>query len=131
MGLWLRGKTTSYGLSRISLRIRDQHAIASFGNPELIGIDTKKLSVIDSLANNAILNHATPGCVVLVVKDARIVYYKAFGYTTYDSTEATNLESIYDMASVTKVCATTISVMRLYDQGNLILRKSLAFIFHG
>jgi CubicO group peptidase (beta-lactamase class C family) len=87
--------------------------------------------VIDSLANNAILNHATPGCVVLVVKDARIVYYKAFGYTTYDSTEATNLESIYDMASVTKVCATTISVMRLYDQGNLILRKSLAFIFHG
>jgi len=98
-----------------------------FGNPELIGIDTKKLSVIDSLANNAILNHATPGCVVLAVKDARIVYYKAFGYTTYDSSEATNLESIYDMASVTKVCATTISVMRLYDQGKLDIKKKLGY----
>ena len=98
-----------------------------FGNPEAEGIDTRKLGAIDSLANNAILNHATPGCVVLVAKDGKIVYYKAFGYTSYDSTEAVNLESIYDMASVTKVCATTISVMRLYDQGKLDIHQKLGF----
>jgi len=63
--------------------------------------------------------------VVLVAKDGKIVYHKAYGSYTYDKAEAVNTESIFDMASVTKVCATTISVMRLYDEGKLDLKKKL------
>lgn len=92
---------------------------------EIIGMDVSALNVIDSIANDAIRQKATPGIVVLVAKDGKIAYHKSFGYYTYDSTERTGLESIYDMASVTKIAATTISVMKLYDQGRLDLNSTL------
>jgi beta-glucosidase-like glycosyl hydrolase/CubicO group peptidase (beta-lactamase class C family) len=88
-------------------------------------LDVSRLVVIDSIANDAIAKGATPGAVVLVAKDGKIVYHKAYGNYTYDKTETVNTESIFDMASVTKVCATTISVMRLYDEGKLDLKKKL------
>lgn len=88
-------------------------------------LDAAKLSTIDAIAEDAIVKGATPGAVVLVAKDGKIVYHKAYGNYTYDKTEAVNTESIFDMASVTKVCATTISVMRLYDEGKLDLKKKL------
>jgi beta-glucosidase-like glycosyl hydrolase/CubicO group peptidase (beta-lactamase class C family) len=81
--------------------------------------------VMDSIANDAIAQHATPGIVVLVAKEGKILYHKTFGHYTYDSTERVRFESIYDMASVTKICATTISVMKLYEQGKLDLQQTL------
>ncbi|MFZ9660745.1 MAG: glycoside hydrolase family 3 N-terminal domain-containing protein [Chitinophagaceae bacterium] len=89
------------------------------------GININALNVIDSLANDAIRQHATPGIVVLVAKDGKIAYHKAFGYLTYDSLSPNNVETIYDMASVTKICATSISVMKLYDQGKLDINATL------
>jgi beta-N-acetylhexosaminidase len=89
-------------------------------------LDATKLTAIDAIAEDAIAKAATPGAVVLVAKDGKIVYHKAYGNYTYDKTEAVNTESIFDMASVTKVCATTISVMRLFDEGKLDLKKKLS-----
>ncbi len=94
-------------------------------NPASLGFNVAKLNEIDSLANDAISKHATPGCVVLVAKDGKIAYQKAFGYYTYDSLEQVNTESIFDMASVTKIFATTISVMKLIDEGRLNIEKQL------
>ncbi len=88
-------------------------------------LNTAKLTVIDSIANDAIAKNATPGCVVLVAKDGAIAYHKAYGSFAYDKAEPVNLESIYDMASVTKICATTIAVMKLYDEGKIDLKKTL------
>ena len=88
-----------------------------------LGFNEAKLQVIDSIAKDAIAKKATPGCVVLVAKDGRIAYEKAFGYYSYDSVEAVNTESVYDMASVTKIFATTVAVMKLYDEGKLKLES--------
>lgn len=88
-------------------------------------LDAAKLNAIDAIAEDAIAKEAAPGAVVLVAKDGKIVYHKAYGNYTYDKTEAVNTESVFDMASVTKVCATTIAVMRLYDEGKLDLKKKL------
>jgi len=88
-------------------------------------LDPAKLTAIDVIAEDAIAKGATPGAVVLVAKDGKIVYHKAYGNYTYDKTETVNTESIFDMASVTKICATTISVMKLYDEGKLDLKKKL------
>lgn len=90
-----------------------------------VKLDAAKLSVIDDIAGDAIAKAATPGAVVLVAKDGKIVYYKTYGNFNYDNTEPVTKEAIYDMASVTKICATTISVMRLYDEGKLDLKKKL------
>ena len=94
-------------------------------NPDELGLDVVQLNKIDSIANNAISSGATPGCVVLVVKDGKVAYQKAFGHFNYDDAEPVNIESVYDMASVTKICATTISVMKLYEQGKVDLKKTL------
>lgn len=87
----------------------------------------QRFSAIDSIAKVAIAQHATPGIEVMVVKSGRIMYHKAYGYYSYDSTEKVKLETLYDLASVTKICATTMSVMRLYDQGKLDLNKTLGY----
>ncbi|MEP7142324.1 MAG: glycoside hydrolase family 3 N-terminal domain-containing protein [Ferruginibacter sp.] len=94
-------------------------------NPDELGMDVVQLGKIDSIANNAISKGATPGCVVLVVKDGRIGYYKAFGHYNYDNAEPVTTGSVYDMASVTKICATTISTMKLYEEGKIDLKKTL------
>ncbi len=95
-------------------------------DPYLVRMDPEKLSVIDSIANDAIARSATPGCVVLVARNGKIAYQKAFGHYTYDRTEPVTINSVYDMASVTKICATTISLMKLYDEGKIDLKKKLS-----
>ncbi len=87
--------------------------------------NSEKFKVIDSIAEEAIRNQAAPGMAVMAVKDGKIVFNKAYGYYTYDSTEKVTTETIYDLASVTKICATTMSVMKLYDEGKLDLNKTL------
>jgi beta-glucosidase-like glycosyl hydrolase/CubicO group peptidase (beta-lactamase class C family) len=93
--------------------------------PASVGMSAEVLQRVDSLAEDAVRQHAAPGCVVLVARQGRIVYHKAFGFDTYDSTRALGRETIFDMASVTKICATTLGVMKLYDQGRLDLDQTL------
>lgn len=83
------------------------------------------LNAVDSIVNDAIVQKAFPGCVVMAVHEGGIVYYKAFGNYKYEPSPAVNLESIFDLASVTKISATTVSVMKLYEEGKLDLKKDL------
>jgi beta-N-acetylhexosaminidase len=82
-------------------------------------------NAIDSIVNDAIAQQAIPGAVVLVAKDGKVVFERSYGYLTYDSTEPVYPETIYDLASVTKILATTVSVMKLYEEGKLDLQKTL------
>lgn len=93
--------------------------------PGRVGLDANRLSIIDSIANDGIAAGAMPGCVVLVARNGKIVFEKAYGTYNYNKPGPVALQSIYDMASVTKICATTISVMKLYDEGKIKLNKTL------
>ncbi len=93
--------------------------------PGAAGLNTARLSAIDTIAEAAIAAGATPGCVVLVSKDGKIVFEKAYGKYNYDTPELVTLRSIYDLASVTKICATTLAVMKMYDEGKIKLNKRL------
>lgn len=90
-----------------------------------VGIDSTKLLIIDSIAHNAIIQHAFPGCEVLVARNGKVVLYKTYGYLNYDSLEPVTQRTIYDLASVTKVSATTMGIMRLFEEGKLDLNKPL------
>ncbi|HZY36174.1 MAG TPA: serine hydrolase [Mucilaginibacter sp.] len=103
-------------------KIRLQYTV-----PEDAGIDASNLLGIDSVANEAILNQATPGCVVLVAKDGKVIFNKAYGYHTYDKTEPDQLTDIFDLASMTKVSATTMETMQLYDQHKLNIDTTLGY----
>lgn len=81
---------------------------------------------IDSIVNDALTRRVFPGCIVLAVQDGKVKYHKAFGNFEYStSSNAVNLRSIYDLASVTKISATTVAVMKLYEEGKLSLDKTL------
>ncbi len=62
---------------------------------------------------------------VLAVHDGKIIYNKAFGTYEYGASPALNVESIFDLASVTKISATTVSIMKLYEEGKIDLKKRL------
>ncbi|HYF32692.1 MAG TPA: glycoside hydrolase family 3 N-terminal domain-containing protein [Chitinophagaceae bacterium] len=93
--------------------------------PSMLGFDVQKLHVVDSIVKDGIDKQAYPGAVVLVAKDGRVVYEKAFGQMAYTDAKPVTTQTIYDLASVTKICATTMSIMKLYDEGRLDLHKPL------
>ncbi len=93
--------------------------------PAKAAILKDKLSAIDSIANDAIAKKAFPGCVVMAVHNGKIIYNKAFGNYEYEKSPAMNIESIFDLASVTKISATTVSIMKLYEEGKVDLKKRL------
>ncbi len=98
----------------------------SYAFPETAGISTFMLERIDNIAREAIASKATPGCQVVVVKSGKVVYDKSFGWQTYDNQVPVNSETIYDLASVTKVLATLQSVMFLHDKGLIDVNKKVS-----
>lgn len=94
--------------------------------PEEAGIRSEMLAPIETIVRSAIEAGAMPGCQVLVAKDGKIIYEKAFGYKTYDSTEAVTTSDLYDVASVTKIASTALTTMHLFDHGKLDLNQPLS-----
>src|SRR5690606_24983287 len=81
--------------------------------PEIQGMDSYTLMEIDDMMEKAIARRATPGGTVLVAKDGQVVFQKAYGYYDYEKTRPVTTETIYDLASITKVVATTQVMMFL------------------
>ena len=92
--------------------------------PEELGISSKSLAKADSIINRAIALEVFPGCQVLVAKDGKIFYHKAFGKLFYDSLP-NSIFTLYDIASITKVAATTIATMALYEQNKIDLHAEV------
>jgi len=81
---------------------------------------------IDSIVRDGIARKAFPGAQVLAIQNGEIKYHKAFGHYEYDPKSLpVSLESIYDLASVTKISAATVSIMKLYEQGKVDIEKTL------
>lgn len=82
---------------------------------------------IDSIVCKAIQQQAMPGCQIAVMHRGRLVVNRCYGHLTYDSLAApVTSGTIYDLASLTKVCATTLAVMRLVDRGQVKLDDRLS-----
>jgi CubicO group peptidase (beta-lactamase class C family) len=89
-------------------------------------MDSRVLNKIDKLAEEAIHMEATPGCQILVARKGKVVYHKSFGYHTYDSLVPVSEQTIYDLASVTKVLASTQALMFLQERGLIDLDKKIS-----
>lgn len=97
----------------------------SFVMPEEIGIDENKLKRIDTLALNGIKIGAYPGCQIVAIKSGNVFYHKTFGYHTYDRTKKVEENDIYDLASITKIAATTITLIKLQQEGLIDIDQPL------
>jgi beta-N-acetylhexosaminidase len=99
----------------------------SYSIPEDAGMDGLVLQKIDKIAMEAVRSGATPGCQILVARRGKVVYEKSFGYQRYDSATQVTSETIYDLASLTKVSATLQVVMFMHEKGLIDVNKKLSY----
>jgi beta-glucosidase-like glycosyl hydrolase/CubicO group peptidase (beta-lactamase class C family) len=87
---------------------------------------SNKFYQVDSIVSDALDKGVFPGCMVLATKDGKIIYQKAFGHFQFHPASfLVKPESIFDLASVTKISATTISIMKLYEDGKIKLNRTI------
>ncbi len=87
--------------------------------PAEAGIPADDLAAADSLVLSGIEKGAYPGCQVLCALDGKVFYHKTFGAADYTSRQTVNTTDLYDLASLTKVAATTLAIMKLSESGKI------------
>jgi uncharacterized protein YbbC (DUF1343 family)/CubicO group peptidase (beta-lactamase class C family) len=114
-------------------------ALAQRGNapprvpvPLRSGVDLSRLTRIDAAVNDAIASKKLPGAVVLVGRGDTVVFQKAYGHRALvPAREPMTLDTIFDLASLTKVVATTTAVMMLVEDGTIRLNDTAASYIPG
>jgi len=97
------------------------------GFPEQVSMSAATLNKIDTIVERSIQARIFPGCQVVVARKGRVVFQRNYGTLTYDNiNEKVTNETLYDVASVTKVAATLQAVMYLYEQGVLDIKQKAA-----
>ena len=97
--------------------------------PESVGMDSTRLAVIDDLVAEGLSQNKMPGCVVVIGRREGIVFRKAYGFRqTQPEQIPMTLDTVFDLASLTKPIATATSVMLLIQQGKLELNQTVASI---
>jgi uncharacterized protein YbbC (DUF1343 family)/CubicO group peptidase (beta-lactamase class C family) len=95
--------------------------------PESVSVSPARLARMDAVIAEAIENKRLPGAVVLVGRKGRIVWVKAYGARAVEPVrEAMTADTIFDLASLTKVVATATSIMILVERGKLRLNDPVS-----
>lgn len=96
--------------------------------PEEVNIQSKYLKIIDSIIAESIRAHAMPGCQLWVAKNGKVFLNESYGQTTY-SGNAVEWNTIYDIASVTKIAATTMAAMKMMEVNKINLNHRIGRYF--
>lgn len=100
--------------------------------PLQAGMDPKKLANADAIINNSIKAGEVPGAVLAVVRDGKMVYLKAYGNkSVLPEVKKMDVNTVFDMASVSKSIGTTLSFMQLIEQGKVRLTDNVANYIPG
>ena len=99
----------------------------AYGTPESVGLNATKLKQIDQLMQTALGNRVVPGSQIIVARKGKIVYEKNFGKLTFTGTEKVTSETLYDLASLTKVLSTLQATMLLHDRKQLDISQKASF----
>lgn len=108
----------------LALSIAPQILLAQLpiASPAAAGVSAERLARMDQVIQNSIDNKELPGAVVLVARHGRVVWRKAYGARAVEpQREAMTANTIFDLASLTKIVATATSIMILIEQGKVRL----------
>jgi CubicO group peptidase (beta-lactamase class C family) len=104
----------------------------SWALPEEVGMSSARLARLDEVIQRAVLEGETPGAVALVARKGKIVYRKAFGYKSLvPRKESVSIDTIFDVASMTKILATAPAVMLLVEEGKISLTDPVSAYLPG
>jgi len=99
----------------------------TYSRPEEARMNEKKLEKIEAVVKEAIKMGATPGCQVFVARNGKVIYDRSFGSFTYENERQVTSETIYDLASLTKVSATLQAVMFMHEKGIIDIYKKASY----
>lgn len=100
------------------------------GDPEELGFDPKGLKLVRELVSRLVSGGCFPGAVLLVARRGRIAFFEAFGHAQlYPEPRPMALDTVFDLASLTKVVATTPVILRLVERGELSLDDPVSLFF--
>lgn len=94
--------------------------------PESVGMSSDTLKKIDEIVQEAIKLKAIPGCQVLIARKGQVIWNQAYGHQTYAKRKAITQQTVYDVASITKVSATLQAIKYLYDRDSLDLDAKIS-----
>ncbi len=114
-----RDFSTGTGIYLPKIRLR-------YGTPQEVGANPVSLKRVDSIALAGIGMKAYPGCQILAAKNGIIFYHKTFGYQTYADTVPEKANYLYDLASLTKMLATTVALMKQQEDSVIDISKKLS-----
>ena len=98
--------------------------------PQSLGFDARRLGRVDEVINNAVKDKDIPGAVLLISRHHKIVWHKAYGLKEIvPEKKKMEVNTVFDLASLTKPIATATSVMILLDRGQLRLLDKVSFYF--
>jgi len=98
-----------------------------FAFPEELDYASEQLNKIDKIAIKGIKNGVFPGCQIVAIKGGNVIYNKSFGYHTYKKKTKVKWDDIYDIASITKIAATTYTLMQLTADSLIDINKTLGY----
>ncbi|WP_127138971.1 glycoside hydrolase family 3 N-terminal domain-containing protein [Flagellimonas oceanensis] len=92
--------------------------------PERVGMSSELLAEVDTLVNDGLDSLMFPGAQVLIARRGKVIYNKNFGKPTYQSKDSITEESIYDLASLTKILSTLPMIMKMEEEGEIALNDT-------
>lgn len=101
-----------------------------FSIPLEVNMNADTLKKIDEIVQRAIEFQAIPGCQVLVAREGTVIFHKAYGHHDYTNSQPVKQTDLYDLASVTKVAATTQAVMHLVDEECVGVNQKVSAYLH-
>nr|WP_318345084.1 glycoside hydrolase family 3 N-terminal domain-containing protein [Muricauda sp. D6] len=99
--------------------------------PERVGMSSEKLAQVDTLVQQGLDSLMYPGAQVLVARKGKVIYNKSFGKPTYNSDLEITEESVYDLASLTKILATLPIIMKMEEEGKIALNDTFKDLIPG
>ncbi len=97
----------------------------SYSIPEKVGMSSKKLQRVDSIAKVVIDEKMAPGLQVLVARKGEVVYRKSFGYHTAEKKYEVKNTDLYDLASLTKILGGIPAIMKAYEEDKFNLETPI------
>ena len=106
--------------------IVEQASRLKLSQPEEVSMKSEDLREMDEIVLNGMIAHAYPGCQILVTKDNKVIWNKAYGSKIYENPkDKVQTTDLYDLASISKIAATTLAVMKLYEEKKIELDKTI------
>ncbi|MBQ8772985.1 MAG: serine hydrolase, partial [Muribaculaceae bacterium] len=102
-----------------------------YSTPNSCGVNDSVVATIDSLVNVGLQTGAFPGCQVLIAKEGKVIVDKCYGYLDKVNRQKVSRNTLYDLASVSKVAGLLPGLMKTYDAGLYALDDKVSDYIDG